>query len=113
MLLSFWATTLSGCTATPQSMVHQKLCTLIWPLARSSDTSAMPAHLRAGIVEIGEAKRAAFAFLAPFRHLRHPLDRLDGARRALQQLEMERNRIDAALARDLVDERFGGEPVGQ
>ena len=43
MLLSVCATTLSGWTATPQSMVHQKSCTLICPLARSSDISAMPA----------------------------------------------------------------------
>jgi hypothetical protein len=27
----------------PQSMVHQKSCTAIWPLERSTDISAMPA----------------------------------------------------------------------
>jgi hypothetical protein len=43
MLLSVCATTLSGCTATPQSSVHQKLWTRICPLLRSMDASAMPA----------------------------------------------------------------------
>ena len=44
MLLSVCATTLSGCTATPQSIVHQKSCTLIAPLrAVDARPSAMPA----------------------------------------------------------------------
>jgi len=42
MLPSVWAMTLSG-HRDPQSMAHQKSCTLILPVARSTDTSAMPA----------------------------------------------------------------------
>ncbi len=43
MLPSVCAARFFGCTAMPASMAHQTLCTLILPLARSTDTSATPA----------------------------------------------------------------------
>lgn len=41
--LSVWATMLSGWTAMPGSMAHQKLWTRITPRERSTETSATPA----------------------------------------------------------------------
>ena len=69
-------------------------------------------HQRAGIVEIGEAERTTVALAPPIRHLRHPLNHLGAAWRVLQELEAIGDRIDTALARDLVHKRLGGEPVG-
>ena len=69
-------------------------------------------HLRAGIVEIGEAERSAVAF-PPLCHIRHAFHRLDGARRVFQEFEMVLEGIHAALACDLVDKRLGGESVGK
>ena len=43
MLPSVCAARFFGCTAMPASSAHQTLCTLILPLARSTDTSATPA----------------------------------------------------------------------
>jgi hypothetical protein len=45
-------------------------------------------------------------------NLRHSLHDLDRARRFLQQLKPVFEWIDAFLACNLVDERFGGELVG-
>src|ERR1700704_2108367 len=69
--------------------------------------------LRARIVDIGEPERAAVTLAPPLRHLRYALDCFVGARRVLEQLKAERERIDAALARDLVDECLSRELVGQ
>ncbi len=68
--------------------------------------------LRAGIVDVCHANTAAVALLAPVRHLRHPLEHLDGAWGVLQQLEPELHRVDTALERDFVDEGLGRELVG-
>ena len=65
MLLSVWATTLSGCTAMPQSSVHQNSCRRICPLVAIERHLGDAGDMRAGVVDIRHPERAAGALAAP------------------------------------------------
>ena len=114
MLLSVCATTLSGCTATPQSMVHQKLCTLICA-GRAVDRhlgDAGDLRCRNSRDRRSQARgRRACGPSPPSAPRARPTLMARGV--FFSSSSRYATGSTPALARDLVHEHLGGEPVGQ
>ena len=111
MLPSVCAARFFGCTAMPASSAHQTLCTLILPLARSTDTSATPAASVSSFTMVATPSAAAVALARPVRHLGDDAYQVLHARLAFRQLKPERDRILRQLLGDLVEEALGRERV--
>ena len=69
MLPSVCAARFFGCTAMPASIAAQKLCTLILPVARSTDTSATPAASVSSFSMMAMPSAVPVALARPVRHL--------------------------------------------
>lgn len=104
MLLSVCATPLSGCTAMPTVDGAPEIVELDLPAGTVERQFDDAGDLAARVVDIGKPQCAPITLASPLRHLRHTLDCFVGARRVLEQFKPKRKRINAAFARDLVNE---------
>ena len=111
MLPSVCAARFFGCTAMPASSAHQTLCTLILPLARSTDTSATPAASVSSFTMVATPKPRPSRLRCQSDISATMRTSVLHARLPFRQLEPERDRVLRQLLGDLVEEALGRERV--